>query len=94
MIKKTASDHHGVLLTLENQAGELGHERRTIQEGILLDRKVQDEVKNICNKAYTGNRCAANKWKQAMNPISESMRITGELHVVVFARHVLPAMHH
>ena len=70
-VKKTASDHYAVVLYIENQVGDLGHDRKTIQEGILLDREVQKRVLEIDAKAHEGNRSNINKWKTSMDNIRE-----------------------
>ena len=69
--KAVGSDHYGVVLYMEDQAGDLGHDRRTIQESIVLDRTVQGDILRVLAKAYEGNKCNANKWKDAMEGIKD-----------------------
>jgi len=71
LFKRTASDHSGVLLTIDKQRGELGHDRRTVREDLLLDRDIQTHILALLKTAYKGNKSNANKWVDANNKIRD-----------------------
>eukprot|EP00966_Prymnesium_polylepis_P028346 656033-Prymnesium_polylepis.1 len=75
VFKKNASDHYGVALYLENQSGDLGHDRKTVLEDILLDREVQMETLRLLQAAYKGNKSNKNKWRKALNTIRQYLLV-------------------
>ena len=71
IFKSTASDHMGVILTIDAQQGDLGHDRQTIREDLIMDREIQQHILACLKEAYKGHGSAAKKWGTAMNSIKD-----------------------
>ena len=71
IFKKNSSDHLGVTLHMENQVGELGHDRVTIRENLIAEREVQDQIIKLLNESYQKNGNNTTKWTRAMNMIRD-----------------------
>ena len=69
--KKKASDHYGVILTMENQNGELGHDRQTIREELILDREIQEGILAVARRAYAQLGSNAKRWSRMMVAIKD-----------------------
>lgn len=67
--KKTPSDHFAVVATMETNTGEMGHDRKTIRDSLLLKAEVQNHIIDIMNTCYRGNASESNKWVKAHNLI-------------------------
>jgi hypothetical protein len=65
IFKKKASDHRAVYLTLDDRTGELGHDRVTLDEELLLDETIQYNIEKIVKEAYQGDATHHSKWKRA-----------------------------
>ena len=71
VFKNNPSDHQAVKLELDNQLGEIGHERQTINEDIIALPTIQSKIKNIVDAEYQGNSTQRKKWKRAMDKIGQ-----------------------
>ena len=56
IFKLKKSDHSAVSLTLDNQRGEMGHERKTINEELILRADIQTSIKKNLKKSTKGTR--------------------------------------
>ena len=69
--KKKRSDHYAVLLTLTDNDGDLGHERKTFREEVMENRRVQAEVKEAASKSWNKykGRSYTTAWMHMNNTI-------------------------
>ena len=65
IFKEKASDHRAVTVIIDNQLGEMGKERVTINEDLCSDPVIQTSIKEIVEKAYEGNKSERAKWERA-----------------------------
>ena len=71
IFKNTPSDHLGVMLTIDAQQGEMGHDRRTIREDLVMEWEVQKSILAILKQSYRGHGTNTHKWETAMTAIKE-----------------------
>ena len=65
IFKEKSSDHRAVTVTIDNQMGEMGKERVTINEDLCSDPTIQTAIGEIVAKAYEGNKSERSKWELA-----------------------------
>jgi hypothetical protein len=73
--KKKKSDHYAVLITLTDNDGELGHERKTFREEVMENRRVQAEVKEAASKTWNKykGRSYTTAWTHMNNTIYDML---------------------
>ena len=71
IFKSTSSDHSAVIAIADNQNGELGHDRKTINENLIQNRNIQQAIIKITEEAFKGNMDIDKKWKLMNNKIKD-----------------------
>jgi len=71
IFKLNKSDHNAVSLELDNQRGELGKDRKTIDEELIMRPDIQAKIKEIKEQEYRGNALQRKKWKRTMDKICQ-----------------------
>jgi uncharacterized protein YihD (DUF1040 family) len=61
IIKEKVSDHKCVHMLLDTRKGDLGHERTTIDEELLMESNIQEDIQEIVTDVYASQRSEMNK---------------------------------
>jgi hypothetical protein len=65
IFKEKVSDHKCVRMLLDTRKGDLGHERTTIDEELLMESNIQEDTQKIVTDVYASQRSEMNKWTLA-----------------------------